>query len=203
MEQANYETIIARLDAIEKKLKGLEVGSESKTAKKPKRIVKPKDPNAPKNPSNWYFLMRQDISKQVDKEGLSKEEANKKKAELLVKMKDDKKTKEKFEKEAEKLREKFNKEKEAYEKNKVKKLADKCDSDDDDTQKEDKVPVKDGKKPAFSDSDTSTSKKKRTKKAKSESESSDTDIEKKISKKRNAELAKINALANSPSDESD
>lgn len=175
MEQANYETIIARLDAIEAQLKGLGSGKEEK---KPKRIVKPKDPNAPKRPNNWYFLMKQDISKQVDKEGLSKEDANKKKTELLVEMKNDKKAKEKFEKEAEKLREEYNKEKDAYEKNKVKNLADKADSDDEE-------------------------KKKKTKKAKSDSDSSDTDIEKKINKKRNAELEKINALANSPSDESD
>lgn len=207
MDKANYETIIARLDAIEARLKGIEENSSSvgggKEGKKPKRVVKPKDPDAPKRPPNWYFLMKQDIWKEVDKEGLSKEDATKKKNEQLAKMKDDKKAKEKYEKEAEKLREKYNKEKEDYDKTKVKALADKDDSDTEKPSSSKQKPVKKEKKKSdVSDSDTSTSKKKKASKKKSDTDS-DSDVQDKIDEKRDADIARINALANSPSDESD
>ena len=207
MEQINYDTIIARLNAIEARLKDIEEGGSGKKEKKPKRIVKPKDPNAPKRPPNWFFLMKQDIWKEVDKEGLSKDEGVKKKMNLLATRKEDKKAKEKYEKEAEKLKEIHNKEKEKYEKNKAKILADKDDSDNEDLKtvknNASKKSVKEKKKSNSTDSDTSTSKKNKTSKKKSNSTDSDSDVKDEINKKRNEDIAKINALANSPSDESD
>ena len=138
MSNAQFAEIIARLDSLESKLQNVDISGNKKI--KEKKPKKEKDPNAPKRPLNWYFLLKAHVWNLDFDKNLSDTELKKKKLEKVTELQEDDKIVKKFKKEAEKLSEAYKKDLEAYNKKKVEDIA-KNDSDTDTSVKSGKLPM--------------------------------------------------------------
>jgi len=198
MTKSDFENMIARLDEMATSLKSLDtrmatietsVGSTSSSTSKKgatkKRVV---DPNAPKRPLNWIFLLRSETYKEIaDKYNgtdISIDKIKKEKQTTYDERKVDAKYKTKYEKIAKKLSEQYKKDVIAYKNSKTDKTAN--DSEDDIKEK-----INSGNNVIEAEADD-------------EASDSEDDIKSKINSTKNkAEALKISELANAMSDDSD
>jgi len=197
MTKSDFENMIARLDEMATSLKSLDtrmasietgastsVGSTSKKSATKKRVV---DPNAPKRPLNWIFLLRSETYKEIadryNGTDTSIDKIKKEKQTTYDERKVDAKYKTKYEKIAKKLSEQYKKDVIAYKNSKTDKTVDN-DSEDDIKEK-----INSGNNVVEADDEASDS---------------EDDIKSKINSTKNkAEALKISELANAMSDDSD
>jgi len=202
MTKSDFENMIARLDEMATSLKSLDTrmatiettvsASASSVGKKgatKKRVV---DPNAPKRPLNWIFLLRSETYKEVvDKyegTGTSIDKIKKEKQTTYDERKVDAKYKTKYEKIAKKLSEQYKKDVIAYKNSKTDKTDKTVDNDSEDDIKE---KINSGNNVVEAEADD-------------EASDSEDDIKSKINSTKNkAEALKISELANAMSDDSD